>query len=316
MSMLLVACGGAAAGADSVAATVNGQDLTVEDIAGLVGGGDDVVDNNLFSQALNNRIISLAVFDAASTEFGITATEAEVNEQFEAFKTQVAAGAESYEAALEANQITDLYVRQAAEQQVILDQLRERLNEETPEVGDADIDTELELNGDQYRNACVKHILLETEEQALTVKQRLDDGEDFATVAAETSTDPSAADSGGDLGCSPLGRYVGEFSDGVKAATIGEVTDPVESEFGFHLILVDSIDDDDMVRETIATQLVQASEGEYLQEWVTAALTSAEVTVDPQYGTWETDPQPGLVPPADDTTDSTASAPETTLADE
>ncbi len=308
MSVLLAACGGAAA-ADSVAATVNGEDITVADVMALTPEQEDsVIATDAFRTQLNGVIISLAVLDAAEEQYGLTATEEEIQTQYDEFKTQLEATAETYEDALLANNITDLRVRQAAEEQVVAEALRERLAEEAPGVDDADVDLEFENNDNLYRNACIKHILLESEDEALTVKQQLDDGEDFAELAGEFSIEPQAAETGGDLGCSNLARYVEEFADGAMAAEVGVVSDPVESEFGWHLILVDSIDDDETVMETIRTQLASTGESQFFQDWINEALAAAEVTVDEQYGTWVTDPQPGLVAPVDesDTADTTA----------
>ena len=255
MSVLLAACGGAAA-AGGVAATVNGEDITVDDVVALTPEQDDsVIATDAFRTQLNGVIISLVVLDAAEEQYGITASDEEIQTQYDEFKTQLEATAETYEDALLANNITDLRVRQAAEEQVVAEALRERLAEEAPDVDEADVELEFENNDGLYRMPASSTSSLETEDEALTVKQRLDDGEDFAELAGEVSIEPQAAETGGDLGCSNLARYVEEFADGAMAADVGVVSEPVESEFGWHLILVDSIEDDETVMETIRTQL-------------------------------------------------------------
>lgn len=308
LSIVLAACGGGG----NVAATVNGTDITVDDVRALLSA-DSAVDAQFFRTQLQGVIVATAVLDVAEADFGITAGDEEIETQYQEFKTQLEASAETYEAALEANGITDERVRQAAREQIVADALRERLLEEAPPVSDDEVAAELEANSEAYRSACISHILLETEEEALAVKDRLDSGEDFATVAGETSIEPQAADTGGDLGCSPLNRYVPEFATGALTADVGVVTAPVQSEFGYHLILVSSIDDDATVEEAIRTQLQTAAESTYFQEWIQDVLTTAEITVDEEYGTWVTDPIPGIEPPASETTaTSTADADATT----
>jgi parvulin-like peptidyl-prolyl isomerase len=304
LSIVLAACGGAG----GVAATVDGVEITVEDIQALVAA-EGAVDAEFFRTQLQGKIVSLAVLGAAEEEFGITASEEDIETQYQEFKTQLESSAETYEAALEANGITDERVRQAAREQIIADALREQLIDETPAIDEAEVAAELEANSEAYRTGCIRHILLETEEEALEVKARLDGGEDFATVAGETSIEPQAAETGGDLGCSTLNRYVPEFSVGALAAEVGVVTEPVQSEFGYHLILVESIDDDAAVETSIRSQLETVAQQTYFSEWIQETLTSTEITVDEEYGEWVTDPQPGIVPPADQADETPAETP-------
>jgi peptidyl-prolyl cis-trans isomerase C len=80
------------------------------------------------------------------------------------------------------------------------------------------------------------HILVATEEEAKAVKAELDGGGDFATIAKEKSIDPGAAN-GGDLGFFGKGMMVAPFEAAAYALTdIGQVSDPVQSQFGWHVI--------------------------------------------------------------------------------
>lgn len=88
--------------------------------------------------------------------------------------------------------------------------------------------------GDEFHAA---HILVESEEDALEVKKELDAGADFATLAKEMSTGPSGPN-GGDLGWFTTGRMVPEFEQAVLALKSGEVSAPVQTQFGWHVILL------------------------------------------------------------------------------
>ncbi|MDB5507508.1 MAG: hypothetical protein JWR75_2146 [Devosia sp.] len=81
------------------------------------------------------------------------------------------------------------------------------------------------------------HILVATEDEAKAVKAELEGGADFATVAKAKSIDPSAQQNGGDLGSFGPGMMVKPFEDAAFALTeIGQVSDPVQSDFGWHVI--------------------------------------------------------------------------------
>ncbi|MFK7791672.1 MAG: peptidylprolyl isomerase [Devosiaceae bacterium] len=84
-----------------------------------------------------------------------------------------------------------------------------------------------------------RHILVESEEDARAVIEELDGGADFATLAGERSTGPSGPN-GGDLGFFGRGRMVPVFEEAAFALEIGDYTpDPVESQFGWHVIIVE-----------------------------------------------------------------------------
>jgi len=89
-----------------------------------------------------------------------------------------------------------------------------------------------------------RHILVETEEEAQTVLARLEAGEDFISLAKELSTDESTREDGGDLGWFPRGVMVPEFEEAAFALQPGEISDIVQTGFGYHIILVEERDPD------------------------------------------------------------------------
>lgn len=87
--------------------------------------------------------------------------------------------------------------------------------------------------------ASARHILVDTEEQCLQLKERIEAGEDFAEIAREYSSCPSRAQ-GGDLGQFGPGMMVKEFDEVVFSADVNTLQGPVKTQFGYHLLEVTS----------------------------------------------------------------------------
>ena len=109
-----------------------------------------------------------------------------------------------------------------------------------------------------------RHILVETEEEAQAVLARLEAGEDFASLAKELSTDEATKEDGGDLGWFPRGVMVPEFEEAAFALQPGEISDIVQTSFGYHIILVEERDPDREL-EPYALEQRQASA---LNDWL------------------------------------------------
>ena len=120
----------------------------------------------------------------------------------------------------------------------------------------------------------VSHILLESEAEARAVKQQLDAGADFATLARSASSDSQSARLGGALGCADGQQFVEPFATAVATQPIGVVSDPVTTQFGSHLILVSDQPPAALVQQ-LATQVVLGRS------------RGAAVHIDPRYGTWD-----------------------------
>jgi peptidyl-prolyl cis-trans isomerase C len=123
------------------------------------------------------------------------------------------------------------------------------------------------------------HILVETEEEALEVIARLEAGEAFADLARELSTDFGSGANGGDLGWFGTGVMVPPFEQAVLALEEGEVSAPVETQFGFHVVTLNETREVappslDQVRGELEAELRQRA----IQERLTSLLDSADIT--------------------------------------
>jgi peptidyl-prolyl cis-trans isomerase C len=114
-----------------------------------------------------------------------------------------------------------------------------------------------------------RHILVPTEDEAKAVAARVKGGEDFAKVAGEVSKDPGSGKEGGDLGWFTKDRMVPEFSEAAFKMKPGEVSDPVKSQFGWHVIKVEEVREKpvptfDQVKDQVQQYLARKSQSDII----------------------------------------------------
>jgi hypothetical protein len=138
------------------------------------------------------------------------------------------------------------------------------------------------------QQACASHLLVPTEVEAQGAKARIDAGEEFAAVAGEVSIDQGSAVNGGALGCVDRGTFVAPFDEAVWTLAIGQVSDPVETTFGWHVIVVRSrgVASFEDVRDQIVAQL-EADSQNALNDLLAERLQEVDVEVNPKYGTFD-----------------------------
>lgn len=108
-------------------------------------------------------------------------------------------------------------------------------------ISEKDLKDFYENNKEMFKtqeSVSAKHILVEDEEKAIEIKNKIKDGLTFEEAAKEFSTCPSSAQ-GGELGSFTRGRMVPEFEDAAFNLEVGIVSEPVKTQFGYHLIKVD-----------------------------------------------------------------------------
>ena len=95
----------------------------------------------------------------------------------------------------------------------------------------------LGVNASEYKQVCANHILVPTEMDAIKLKSQINSFNDFKYYARIYSRWPSGQQ-GGDLGCFRKGQMVKPFEEAAFNGNIGEVSDPIKTQFGYHLIWV------------------------------------------------------------------------------
>lgn len=189
----------------------------------------------------------LLLLDAAEKE-GITATEEEVQAQLDNFKVFFQSD-QDYENYLQQSGMTEESIKKELSYDIMV-------NHYVLSKIESLIPTEEELKtlfNDLKMNVQVRasHILLNTEEEALKALERINNGEDFAEVAKELSIDTVSGANGGDLDYFNYAKMVQPFSEAAFSMEVGEVSQPVKSDFGYHIIKVtDKIVNEEKTVET------------------------------------------------------------------
>lgn len=137
---------------------------------------------------------------------------------------------------------SDLYRTQMerAQKDIMLNSTMGKVMEDV-KITDEELENELAKENSEYKGEDVigaKHILVDSEEKAKEIKNKIDSGEvSFEDAARENSSCPSK-EQGGDLGTFGKGMMVPEFEEASLKAEIGKTTEPVKTQFGYHLINV------------------------------------------------------------------------------
>ena len=290
LAVVLAACGSAGG-----VATVDGEPVTFDEVAALIPSDGDTVDTELFARSLMLVISEKVIRAEAQSQFGVVITEADITSKVAELVLQ---SGETEEAILTNYNLTPASLRSIGTQQLLADRVIAALVADQPVPAEEELMARYEAILPSITQVCSSHILLNSPEEAQATLVRAEAGEDFAALAMELSTGPSGP-GGGDLGCASPDSYVPEFAAAVREAESGVPVGPVETQFGWHVILVSDrlVPAFEEVREQIVAELSTGGSEQLWVTWITDVLTAADVEVEAEYGTWTTTPAPNVLPP-------------------
>jgi parvulin-like peptidyl-prolyl isomerase len=130
----------------------------------------------------------------------------------------------------------------------------------------------------------VQHILAPTREQAVDIAIEIAGGSSFEEVARERSSDDVSGADGGELGCLDGQQFTPPFAQAASTTPLDRVSAPVETEFGWHLVLVRNTIPFEVLEPVLRQQLAQ--ENPDAQRRLSELIARADVVVDPRYGRW------------------------------
>ncbi len=284
----------------TVLATVGNETITKGDLDKEIGAqlkqqfGDDYETNSKVAdqvkqakqQGLSNLVTEKILLQEAD-KLGLKPSDDELNSKVDdtinQYKAQYSEEGQ-WESVLEQNGLTEDQLRDLIKNSSIEQAVQQDIVKDVT-VTDDDAQAEYDKNKDsQYSTgagANVAHILIAEKasdgsvdfdaslKKANDIKAQLDAGADFATLAKEYSTDPGSKDKGGDLGFQAYNttQLVPEFVDGFKNLKEGEISAPVKSQYGYHIIKATGlkaaqVTPFDQVKDQIKSTLLQQKQGD------------------------------------------------------
>lgn len=259
--------------------------------SGQFAGSELEQEIQLQTLLLNNLLQVELATAAAADDFGIEVTDADVDALVDE-AAEEAGGLDALEAQLRSTGQTLEQYRQNRAVVSLRAQITEAVVADAP-LSEDDVRAAYEAQASQFEQVRARHILVPSEADAEAVLDRLDAGEDFSDLATELSEDTGSAQEGGSLGLAPRGSYVPEFEAAIwdGPAPVGEVLGPVETQFGFHLIVVDEfvVTPEDEALAQVRAELEAGREDELFALWVRDVLVDAEPEVAGRFGRWDED---------------------------
>ncbi len=233
-------------------------------------------------QNLKNSIVQMMVQDKLIADDmkanKLEVSDKEVNESFLNSVKQFG-GQEQFDKMLDDYNMDVEKFKETVKKDLMYQKHKEWFEKEHP-VTEEEIKEYYENNKDQFAKRDASHILVADEKTAKEVKEKLDNGEDFAKLAKEYSTDTANAANGGNLGTFSKGQMVKEFEDAAFALKEGEISEPIKTQFGYHIIklnkVADSIDDN---KEAITKALTDKKYADYIKELNEKANVVTESTI-------------------------------------
>lgn len=309
-ALMLTACG--SGGQDAYIAKVNGKEIPYEkyqknymvfkkQIESNVGAdiwnqdsGEGKTYGEVFKEQILEKLIEDELVAQAAEQAGIKIDEAEVDTQLEEFKKLIDTNPE-YKEYLKQNNIGDDFMRSQMSADNLLRDFKADYEKNHP-VSEEDMKKYYDENRDMFRSNEVRasHILISTidektrlplsEEEKAKAKIKAEEllkkvkaGEDFSELAKKFSQDPGSGQLGGDLGFFPKGQMVKPFEDAAFSMNVGEVSELVESNFGYHIIKVTDKKDEMSTFDEVKDRISDNLAGESYQSYITELKEQAKI---------------------------------------
>jgi foldase protein PrsA len=294
----LVACGGAT----PPAATIAGVDLTDEQLAhekdlfGFLSGLEqqpcgtkedgETQDAACSRITLTNVIQERFAADYAEAN-GIVVSDADVTSTLKQLDDSL--GKKTVNDQLDQNDLTREDLNGLARRILLFGRVQRAVTEDR--VPQAELEKLYQDGILDYTTVQVQHILVDTQAEAQDVYAQVSapgaTEQTFTNLAKEVSIDPSAVENGGSLGSATVSQYVEPFATAAVALQPGEISEPVQTEFGWHVIRM--VDKQVQSFDEVKASLIDSRSIEEFNAWMREQVETEGVDVNPKYGRFDTE---------------------------
>ncbi len=306
LALLVLATAGCGDLLEPAAAVVDGDKIAVSKVEAalaeysasdafdrLAGQGDPDAFLREYEQGYLSVLIRRAVLEPEAEARGLEITEEDVEAEIETIKGEFPSE-NAFEEALREQNITLSQLEDLVYDQLLEDGLRTEVTADAAPTED-ELRAHYEENLADFSETEAQHILVEDQALAQEITDDLQAASDkkvdrlFDKLAAKHSIDQSNAANGGELGFYSAGDFVEPFERAAAKLEIDEISDPVETEFGFHVIRVTDrrTAPFEEVEEQLLAELGEQAEEEAWEAWVKARYDEADVEVNPRYGEFD-----------------------------
>lgn len=237
--------------------------------------------NKQYGSAALETLIQDQVITLEAEKQKVTASDAEVDAQYKKVETQYG-GADALESALKSNNMSKSDFKANLKTYV----LASKMIEKDLDTSDKTLKAYLKENQSTFDTAAqvkASHILVEKKATATKIKKELDTGGDFAKLAKKYSTDTATKSKGGDLGYFTKSEMVEEFATQAFNMKKGDISDPIKTDYGYHIIKVTGTVDAktakyEDVKDKVKEAYIEAQISAQYSSWLTEKMADYDIT--------------------------------------
>ncbi len=223
----------------------------------------------LEEMVMDTMVLEIVILGEAKKD-GLEITDEKLQEEFTKYKEYFTSD-DQYKKFLEDSGMTEEFLLESLKKELLIEQFLSSKSESIEKLEPTDEELRALYNDKKimFNKIKASHILVDDEKKAKEIKSKIDNGENFEELAKEFSTCPSSEE-GGDLGYFAYGDMLPEFSEAAFNMEIGQISDPVKSSYGYHIIKVIDIKDsyEKIDREELIYQYKALKYNEMLDNYI------------------------------------------------